>query len=99
MSEPKIENRAHPRVDIVVCVRTTDPMVDAPPQKTNISEGGMFIQTDNLFPIGSVIGIDLNLQDNEGSLFVKARVVRLVKPDHGRTAGMGVEFISVPPRE
>jgi uncharacterized protein (TIGR02266 family) len=99
MSESKIENRAHPRVDVVVCVRTTDPMVDAPPQKTNISEGGMFIQTDKLFPLGSVIGIDLNLQDNEGSLFVKARVVRVVEPGKDRIAGMGVEFISVPPRE
>jgi uncharacterized protein (TIGR02266 family) len=99
MTESKIENRAHPRVDIVLCVRTTDPLTNASPQKTNISEGGMFIQTDQIYPIGSVIGIELNLQDNEGSLFIKARVVRSVQPGQGRIAGMGVEFMSVPPRE
>ncbi len=94
------EKRRHPRVDVAISLRTTDPIKPSDKQMTNISESGIFIQTSKPYPIGSVIGLELAVDGvKEEPLFLKGRVVRIQPANDDQPAGMGVEFIAVPPRE
>ncbi len=98
--ENSLENRRHPRANVVVSVRTTDPSSPSPDQSTNLSESGMFIHTNKIYSIGVVVGVELILQgQSEAPLFVKGRVVRVTEPGGDKPSGMGVEFFDVPPRE
>lgn len=93
------ERRRHPRANVKVAIRTTDPTTPAPLQSVNLSESGIFLATDQPFPIGAVVGIELSGGRLAESLCLKARVVRVVDPGSPQEAGMGLEFVHVPPRE
>ena len=100
MSNSSVEKRRHPRINVHVCIRTTDPTKKPDEQFTNLSETGAFIQTDRPYPLGTVIGIELssNAAGSE-AMFLKGRVVRIIKTSEYTSAGMGVEFFQIPPRE
>jgi len=66
---------------------------------TNLSQGGAFLVTRELFPVGSNLSLRLKLPDPAGLIVIQAKVVRR-RPEvsssrGGKTPGVGVEFISL----
>ncbi len=64
----------------------------------NISRGGMFIRTETPPPIGTKIGVRIQL--TQGALAFNATVVhavdRTMARHHGRAAGIGIRFDEIP---
>lgn len=67
---------------------------------TDISQGGMFIVTDEQLPILSEVEIDLRLPEAQ-SVQLRAEIVHVLGPDQavreGRHAGIGVHFVDLTP--
>ena len=64
----------------------------------NISQGGLFIKTENLLPVNSVVRLVISLPGNGGEVPCIARVVRVISPDEkrpDRKHGLAVEFLDV----
>lgn len=57
----------------------------------DISTTGALFETDGALPVGSLIDVDLVLDDNFVAS-VKGRIVRVQHPAWGRAAGVGVQF-------
>lgn len=90
-SDPRIAARFRVRfqsLDDLVATYTQD-----------ISRGGIFIQTDRFLPVGSVVLVNLELQDGGEPETAVARVAYTLGPDeaqaNGRTPGMGMEFVDL----
>ncbi len=60
----------------------------------NISETGLYINTNHVFPVGTVLQVQIELPGS--SILQQAKVVWAIQvPDHMKTSmicGMGVEF-------
>lgn len=97
------DRRAYRRIaaNFVAAVRT----VDGPPEALqelrsrvkNISRGGLFIETDELFPVGSVVEMRLRLGPRASDLRALG-VVRWTSSAPGR-AGMGIQFVELEPQQ
>jgi len=80
--------------------RTLDDFVVA--YTTNISQGGMFVLTDDPLDIGNVVRVDLELPDAEGSdaegpvVPCVARVAYVSNGEGEEPRGMGLELVDVP---
>jgi uncharacterized protein (TIGR02266 family) len=95
-----IDKRKYPRAKKGLDVRFVEESV--PPNvgeylnglAADIGLGGMFIATEEAPPEGTVLSLELNLDDLAGeTLLVGARaVVRWTRPE-GELRGMGVEFV------
>ncbi|MDH4281249.1 MAG: PilZ domain-containing protein [Myxococcales bacterium] len=62
---------------------------------TDLSEEGLWIQTDLLLEIGTEVTLTFHPPDWEEPLYVAGRVQRVelrTKPGDGRAVGMGIEF-------
>ncbi len=67
----------------------------------DLSEGGLFLETDAPLTVGEVLDIELALPGEEGSFEVRGRV-RWVRDtesavEHSNKPGMGVEFLDPAP--
>ena len=60
----------------------------------DVSPGGMFIETPHPLPVGSVLSLRFNLDDQGGIVVVTAEVVY-----HAGNLGMGVQFRDVSPED
>jgi uncharacterized protein (TIGR02266 family) len=64
----------------------------------DVSQGGMFLQTDSVLPIMTELEIELSLPEGH-TIQLKARVVHVIDAEHaqreGRAAGVGVQFIDL----
>jgi uncharacterized protein (TIGR02266 family) len=94
------ERRSSPRVEASFRVRyrTLDDFVVA--YTSNISQGGMFVLTDEPLDVGAVVRVDLELpdaegDDEEGPVVPCVARVAYVKDDAG-SCGMGLELVDVP---
>ncbi len=58
---------------------------------TNLSPEGMFLQTNEPSPVGSLLHVQFSLKDGSRLIEGLARVVRVARP--GEAPGMGVEFV------
>lgn len=94
------ERRRRRRIDSAVGVQLVDYLHQPKPQRTSISESGMFIHTRRRCSVGQMIGVALTAPRLREPILLKARVVRIV-PNDGDPAssGIGVEFVNVPPAE
>lgn len=66
----------------------------------NIGKGGLFIQTDDPFPISSRIQIDLNLPQSGVAMEIIGKVVStsgVVKGSRKIVPGMGIKFVDFSP--
>jgi uncharacterized protein (TIGR02266 family) len=64
---------------------------------SDVSEGGMFVVTDDPPPLMKVIEVELDLPEGH-TVLLKARVVHVVGPDtavDGQHPGVGVEFLDL----
>jgi uncharacterized protein (TIGR02266 family) len=65
---------------------------------TNISKGGMFVQTDTPLPIQAEVALSLELSHPEATLEIKGRVVwtyDIRKQDARLVPGMGIKFVDL----
>ncbi|MGB0721447.1 MAG: PilZ domain-containing protein [Gammaproteobacteria bacterium] len=92
------ERRAHPRVRSALAIRFRADDVDAITSEylggvaANCSFGGIFLETDQLMPKGTIVKLEIQLDDDPPvqARAVVRRVQRWRKPH-----GMGVEFVEV----
>jgi len=96
MSDSKIERREHPRVLMRALVDYESQDTFLYDYSRDLSEGGLFIQTDKPLAIGEVITLKFTLP-NVDKVFEIAGIVRWTNPDsvEGLLKGMGVEFKDV----
>ncbi len=101
MSESPPDNRRkHPRRELALLVQYRFNSLEdfLAEYATNLSPGGMFIQTDRPSPVGSTLHLQFSLKDGSrliDGLVRVARVVRVGTREH--PAGMGVEFLDLAP--
>lgn len=95
----EVERRVESRVPIRVLVeyeKVDDFLAD---YSSNLSLGGMFIQTDDPLAVGTRFRLRLRLPDRPKPVEAYAEV-RWVVPTGGRgTAGMGVQFEDLAPAD
>jgi uncharacterized protein (TIGR02266 family) len=66
---------------------------------TNISQGGLFINTRNPLPVGTEVRILIQLPGEPGAAAIEGKVTRVSEYDnhHNMVPGMGVEFTALGP--
>lgn len=61
-------------------------------QTENISESGMLLRSEEAFPVGSEIEIEISVPGDEPPIRGRARIVRHTNPDVETISGVGVQF-------
>ena len=74
-----------------ITFRTVDALVVA--YSANLSRGGLFLKTNRLLPIGSVVSLVIRLPDGMGDLEAPCGVIFVRDGSDEQTAGMGLKFI------
>jgi len=96
MSPPPYSNqRKYPRKDLALLVQYRFNTLEdfLAEYATNLSPGGMFIQSESPSAVGTTLHLHFSLKDGSRLIDGVARVVRVVPPGtQGQPAGMGVEF-------
>jgi uncharacterized protein (TIGR02266 family) len=101
MSEDTDGGRATPRVEATF--RVSFPSVDQLliAYSTDLSKGGMFLQTERFLPLNAVLQLQLSLGEGSAEIPIACRVVYV--RDHaesklaGKPPGMGIEFLDLTP--
>ncbi|MBL8921813.1 MAG: TIGR02266 family protein [Myxococcaceae bacterium] len=81
--------------ELLVAYRTVDGFITD--WAVNISRGGIFINTRNPLPVGSVVRLIISLPDAAFPFDLTGRVIRAQPhdPQADQTSGMGIEFMDV----
>jgi uncharacterized protein (TIGR02266 family) len=58
----------------------------------DINEGGLFIETDNPRPAGTMVSMQFNLPGSDEPIRTEGMVVRVSDGSDGGNPGMGIEF-------
>jgi hypothetical protein len=66
-------------------------------QTSNVSESGLLIHTTRLMPVETEMDVSFYLPGDPRPIDGTVRVVRHSDPDREEIAGMGVEFVHLPP--
>ena len=92
----KIENRQHSRVDtwLEVTFQSSHELMSS--YMSNVSKGGMFIQTENVLDLGQVLALTFQLPGQDNLIRIKGVVVWKVPPGGLLKPGMGVQFTEMP---
>ncbi len=100
------ERRIARRFDKVFSIYITGAWGTAFGIARDISEGGMFIETPDPYPLGSQMEITFSLPDSEVEMTAEAEVIHLCFLDRTPAgsprrvmAGMGVRFVSFSARQ
>ncbi len=83
--------RTQPRAEVTLQVgyQSLDELLVA--YTTDISHGGLFLETTNFLATGSVVKLELQLPDEGPTMAIIARIAYVIDDDTRR--GMGVEFL------
>ena len=96
--EVKIERRQQPRVSVQVRVTLSSESNFFTGFTDNISEGGLFVATHDLLPIGQILELEFRLPDADEPICVEAKVrwhrTRESAYD-GTPVGFGAQFINI----
>lgn len=81
--------------ELLVAYPTEDGFITAP--ATNISKGGLFINTQNLLAVGTTLKLILSLPDSASPLNLTGKVSRVNEVDSATSSGpgMAIEFLDV----
>lgn len=96
--EVKIERRIEPRVAVQVEVTLTSESNFFVGFTDNISEGGIFLATHDLLPIGSQIELEFLLPDDDQPIEVPAEIRwhrPLASQHEDAPAGFGAQFLDI----
>ena len=64
----------------------------------DLSAGGIFLETDTPYPIGSTLEMEIPLPEITDKIHLKGKVVRVVNIEErqkGNTPGMGIQFVDL----
>jgi type IV pilus assembly protein PilZ len=62
----------------------------------NISRGGIFINTRNPMPVGTIVKLKISLPDAAFPFDLTGKVIRMAPHiEGGETPGMGIEFVDI----
>lgn len=89
------ERRVHPRLHLSVVVDFASANNFYSGTTRDISAGGLFIESDVALQVGARITVDLQLLKTK--VKAESEVVWVLIDDGGKTVGMGVRFVSLPP--
>jgi uncharacterized protein (TIGR02266 family) len=92
----KVEQRQHPRVDIWIEVTFKSPLELISSYMSNISKGGMFIQTEDVMDLGEAIALTFQLPGQDNLIRAKGTVVWKAPLGGSLKPGMGVQFTEMP---
>lgn len=97
MSERAIDKRGADRLEhpVLVAYRTVDRFLAD--FGTNLSKGGVFVNTAEPLSVGTPVRLLVSLPDQEVPCEVTGRVIRVQDDAGGGTPGMGIEFVDVEP--
>lgn len=98
-SEVKIEHRRDRRVAVKVGVTMSSDSNFFVGFTDNVSEGGLFLATYNLLPIGREVELEFRLPDEEKPIRAQAEVRwhrSVSDPGNGELVGFGARFSKVP---
>src|SRR5512134_3344597 len=96
------EKRVEPRIPVEAQLRYSPREGVAVHQSvTDLSEGGLFVATTDLFPKGHVFSAVLLLPDTKEGIHIIGRVAHLLPHAEasrfGRAPGMGIELLGLVP--
>jgi len=98
----KIERRQYPRAPLRVRASCIEGERIYHKYTLNISEGGIFIETDEPFPPATELEMIIPLPLPEPSITVKGMVVRIVRKEEAEESqppGMGIRFLNLKPED
>lgn len=65
----------------------------------NMSIGGLFLETSDLLPVGTILHVEFKLPGKEGTIACRAKVAWTNGPDSPKKAalphGMGIQFLTL----
>jgi uncharacterized protein (TIGR02266 family) len=99
VSDNSSDGRATPRVEgtFRVSYPNVDELLIA--YSTDLSKGGMFLQTDRFLPVNAVLRLNLALGAGSAEIPIICRVVYVrdeaAAQEAGKPAGMGIEFLDL----
>lgn len=92
----KIEKRKHPRIDVWIEVTFKSSNEFVTSYMSNISKGGVYIQTEDPMDLGTVLALTFQLPGQENLIKIKGKVVWYNPPGGMKVPGMGVQFAEMP---
>jgi hypothetical protein len=90
-----MRQRKYKRIPVSFPLRLTCLRTYVPGTVTNLSENGLFINTELCFPLKSKMDVLIKLK--EEILKVPVEIVRVLKSDH-KCMGIGVRILNLPKR-
>ncbi len=99
MARSNHDKRRHPRAQVDMDVRVIDTHSRLDKKDINISESGMYFESNIEYQVGSTIPIVLREYPSDQLLLLKGEVVRAYRRENSDMIGVAVQFIEVPPRE
>ncbi len=89
---PMLDRRKSRRTDLVVRVdyQTVDELFSD--FARNINEGGLFVETATLHPLGTVVDLQFRLPGCDEPVQITGSVVRISDGEGGGAPGLGIEF-------
>ncbi len=91
-SGAEFERRKSERTDVVVRVEYTTVDQLFSEFARNINEGGVFVETDQIHPLGTEVHLQFAIPGSEDPLEVVGRVVHMSEGTTGEPQGVGIEF-------
>ena len=96
---PRLERRLPARFELVFLDSQQKPHVGS---CINFNTGGMFVATEKLFPVDTVLGVEFTLPGFQKALSCQARVAWVNHPEWRKkdssSCGLGLQFINPGPR-
>jgi type IV pilus assembly protein PilZ len=91
------EKRLMPRIETSLEIAFRNTGVFMCSYMLNLNSGGMFIKTDQPLPVDAELEMRIQLPDDPDIMRVGGRVVWTKSESHAYPAGMGIQFIGMPP--
>jgi len=93
-----VERRTHPRAVLRVTVSGTGKTFTFTEFTYDVSEGGIFVETENPLMIGTQLELEFGLPETSETIRARGKVVR-VNPVEipAKPPGMAIQFVEIPP--
>ncbi len=92
-----IERRVMPRIATSLAIAFKSSGEFTYSYMMNLSSGGLFIKTDKPLLIDAELEMSIQMPDDPEILHIRGRVVWTKPQAHAFPAGMGIQFIGLPP--
>ena len=94
-----LEKRQTPRIETNLELLPGSSGTSTDLRITDMSSTGVFIENNDPLPINAELDLNLQLPDNPEIMSANARVVWIKSPDSNASAGMGMQFTNILPKQ